>query len=1263
MTVYEMMLKLNRTVDRLDNTYLAVEEEGAKKKKEGRGGGQSGGGAKTADTSAVHLRYNPRRPWNENVSHMLSELMRWSATRSGLDLGEDGYVDADALIERVNKALSAAGGVQLIANAEELAEVIESIQQTGDRAQDEQNNRFRVDRKYGKVFVRCHQGHAMENYEGWGGRIKLEKIFTRFQGADEYLYHSTDEKGFIGILQTGITCTKRMVHLWKSGAHKQGRKRSELVVRVSVAALKAHNIPIWQAGNGVLLIAQSVPLDCVSAEPPASETVKEIKSLGFKTLEAIPGKPTSREKERIDELKLDFFHDLCAAQMDRVLCVLCKCIRTNIEEMRSRKNSKLDRVEQYMTAFIYPKVRPNLDIKVQITHNAEEAVYLVMINGALDSDLMYCAKHYQFPRGCPVLWKPEQFVDFRGFYPKFDNDAKKQDSFDASLLDGAVKLSFFKKWSGFLLHVVAWKNEKGEYRWTVATKKNADMDNRFYEYGQELVSELIKRNGADFIMRLADEQLYLGGEAMHTKDEHGYITRKNALVVTCIGSGIYADLECVGPIANELQPLMQYKDVTGVAEFCREYGLDYDSAVTVVGDLREFVMDGLLQNRDMLTNSMVDKILMSGKFKGLSVLEGSADHSSIAGDVLEGFVFNLEYENQSKYTTKVKLPHYTWKTMFLREWLEKVRNKNAGEDVSPESLVGLQFEPTDVQPKIDDFVRKWCCTSGGKEHFQKLLQSAVALIRKGWAQELMRPGTENCTNRVHVKLGEHVESLSPEQLDSLVNEFYSSPDGTVSADTPPITIWVCLGPIGAGKSSLASLLGKFVEEKIGSSLVEVIDADQVVSKEYLLRLGSERNPVTKTWLWRAISRGKIPIISAGGGQFFQHITDDNALFSLKQDVRKIFRRKCELVVFFPERHDKSAGPATGELISLGPSEVDTFIQGLYPSAEQPNVQGSSPEAEHFKRLHPLSVALPKHLDSFYMGFYEVMSARIENGDWNAGQNGNETGEGAYHKWTLDVYKRSFGNRRFASLIAEAADRVFRLPYVATDPIGDFNARVVSCGTNLDLLGPLITRKETLPCSFNQVRALMANEKMEVKHVTLGYGSDLVISSEQWDQMDEIVQCEYEGKRFSMDLSKEDNASYTSTIIVDKLGEFPGHLMSDTNRYPHVTVSSGSFPPVSSEGIIHWLEAAALKPDHADFHLTDITKKNSFVFRRAGLKQDVMVPKVHPTTMEPIISKNGPLMIREKGNCSIGLDTVRYTCIGISAGVYSDWSAGGGSRRK
>jgi hypothetical protein len=996
--------------------------------------------------------------------------------------------------------------------------------------------------------------------------------------------------------------------------------------------------------------------------------------LGFQNMERLNPGLAKPDLERVEnKLKLDFFNDLCTARMNTVLCVLSDCIKRMISSMTGHYDSdRLRILETYMNTYIYNQNPKPVDMKIQITKNTNEEVYLVMINGQNDSDLMYCAKRYKFPRGCPVLWKPREFVDFRGFYPKFDNDAKKQDIFDYSLLEGAVKLSFFKKWSGFLLHVIAWKNGGGEYRWTVATKKNADYDNKYNEMGRELVSDLIKHHGHGFIESLATERLYLGGEAMHTKDEHAYIARRNALVVTCIGSGLYADLTCAQPIAEpiteEYQPLMQYKDVNGVAEFCKAHGLGYDSAVTVDSGLREFVMDGLLEHRDTLTNRDVDMILESDKFPGLSVLKGTADHSAIAGNVLEGFVFNLEYEGKSKYTTKVKLPHYTWKTMFLRTWLKKVRNMDvvssvgAEDDVPPESLVNLHFDAAGVEAKIDEFVRIWCCTSDGRKYFKKLLKSAVVLVRSNWVRDLVEktPGV-NLTNRVHVKLGEYVETLPTTELDRLAGQFYSSPN--MDIDAPPISIWVCLGPIGAGKSSLASLLGRFVNEKIGPSLVEVIDADLVVNPDFVLRLKSERNPATKTSLWSAISRGRIPIISAGGGQFCRNISEDTADFALKDDVARIFGRRCELVVFFPERCESEFKEATGELLPLEPGDVDPFIHRLYPSADRPDVKTMSASAERFKAKHPSSVAQPRQLDSYYMELYEVMSDRIRDGKWAVETRGRETAEALYHRCTLDVYTKSFGNRRFALQIANAADYVFRLPYVATDEVAEFNARVVSCGRNLNLLRPLVTPKDMLPCRFEQVRALMANEEGEIKHVTLGYGSGIAITPEKWDEMDKIKECAFEGSRFYMDLKKVGDANFTSTIMVDKLSDELSQLMFQTDRYPHVTISYDTFRPADSVCIIPWLEQATLGSDSVgDFYLSDARGTN-FVFLQVNLKQDAMVARTNPKTGAPIMKGSVPVTCKEKGNCSAGQEKVRYTCIGISAGLHSDWSVGGGARRK
>jgi hypothetical protein len=972
------------------------------------------------------------------------------------------------------------------------------------------------------------------------------------------------------------------------------------------------------------------------------------------------------------DLKLQFFHDLCVLRMHRVLCVLGSHIKGALQDGREALDaSRLRYVEDYMQAHIYKLESKALKMKVQISTHGDSGVHLVMINSRFDPDLIYCAKKYQFPRGCPVLWKPGQFVDFRGFYPKFDNDDIQRDIFDSTLLQGAVRLSFFKKWSGFLLHVIAWRDEHGGYKWTVATKKNADHDNKYNRFGRELVSRLIEQKDSGLIKHLADERMYLGGEAMHMQDEHGYITKTNALVVTCIGSGLFADIQ--GAPTNEVQPLMRYKDVSEVAEFCREHHLTYDSAVTVVGDLRTFVMEQLLQHRDRLTNAMVDSVLQS-EFPGLAVLQGTADHAAIAGNVLEGFVFNLEYADQSKYTTKVKLPHYTWKTMFLRVWLIKIcpaaetqrPSTTTSYDekmVSPASLSDLEVDVAQVEADIDVFLQRWCCTSDGRRYFEKLLKGAVVLVREHWTRTL--PPSD--TNRVHVRLGEYVESLSAEDLDTLSGRFYASPHGGMDVGAPPISIWVCLGPIGAGKSALASLLGRCVENLKSPFPVEVIDGDEVVSNGLTFTLGAERNAATKTKLWSAISRGRVPIISAGGGQFIRDASGDAKVFSLKEDVVRIFGRKCKIVAWFPERKaDRQRDETQGEFLPLEDEEREPFIRRLYPSTEAPSVNAPSEDAE-FKARNPKSVAGPSHLDAFYMDLYETVKRRLVDNAWKSDKSGRESVEAMYHRWTLDMYKRSFNNRRFASLIASVADCVFRLPYVATESISEFSDKVASSDANNALLSSLITRHDRLDSSFQQVRALMVDAKGGVYHVTLGFEMTILfpVTPERWEELEALRGCKFEGRRFHMVLKKKGGGDFSDTITVDKVSEGLNELMlTGSDIHPHVTVARGVFRAGDSEKIIRWLEnAAAHRAQSADFELAD-AKNNPYIFSVGDMRPDTISPVVNPKTGKAIMKENDePLTTIVKGNCSVGEEVVNYTCIGISAGMHTDWVVGGGARRK
>ena len=118
-------------------------------------------------------------------------------------------------------------------------------------------------------------------------------------------------------------------------------------------------------------------------------------------------------------------------------------------------------------------------LKLQFNHHEASGLYLVMVNGQHDYQLIDLAHKYQFPRGCLVLWSPGLWMGARGFFPKFENDRPEQVSFDVSLLEGAEKLSFFVKWSGFLGHFLCFRDDTRRVWWTVASKKSADCSYTF----------------------------------------------------------------------------------------------------------------------------------------------------------------------------------------------------------------------------------------------------------------------------------------------------------------------------------------------------------------------------------------------------------------------------------------------------------------------------------------------------------------------------------------------------------------------------------------------------------------------------------------------------------------------------------------------------------------------------------------------------------------------------------------------------------------
>lgn len=606
----------------------------------------------------------------------------------------------------------------------------------------------------------------------------------------------------------------------------------------------------------------------------------------------------------------------------------------------------------------------SMNLKFYFSHSLD--LYLIMLNGSNDHVLVRLGNKMNLPRGCVLLWKQNRSIDFRGFFPKFENDKIKETEFDMGLLEGASTLSFFKKWSGYLLHIIAFGDEGGRYYWTVCSKKSADQESKYIQWGRAIMEPKISD---ELVQILADQHMYVGGEVMTPDDVHGYRAREKCVIVTCVGQGTFAHLSAPEKNVGHGRLLMHYLTSDKVWEFAQQYGLDCDSPITVKNSLVEFV-GTVLKDRDGLTDSQFERNLKQFQQKKtliISVQQGSVTHQRVVGDILEGFVFNIFYTDSTKgkKTVKVKLPYYTWRTMFLREMIQK-------------HLVGKtdEEEPlwlcTQTRTRIEDFAERWCCTEEGKERFQRMMKCAIFQLST-------LPESEYGQEGYHVLLADYVEKMyNTPQFQQMVTQFdiMVPPNGSTQE---PITVCMVLGPVGAGKSSLMRRL-----VALDPLRFQAVDGDQV-GGALTQQLGAERNPTTFFRIYEAILQHKIPVISHGGGAFVKGFKSNPKTCFLKESLRKAFgTRVIRLVTVLVDIAPKdTAQRVTTELTT-------ELLEGLY------------------KRMSEADVGA-------------VVRARVERGEsgWPALKNEKESAARI-----AKIYQLSLANAANAQAIVNDSDCVF-----------------------------------------------------------------------------------------------------------------------------------------------------------------------------------------------------------------------------------------------
>ena len=490
------------------------------------------------------------------------------------------------------------------------------------------------------------------------------------------------------------------------------------------------------------------------------------------------------------------------------------------------------------------------------TQPSRQQIFVVIVSCKEDWLLVKLANAHSFPRGFPILWQPGASMQYFGFYPKFSND-ERQTADDTTEFQHIKRLEFFKKWSGFLGQVFAF-NFNGHKCWTVVTKNCADYTSSFVVEARRLFAPHVTSRLVDQMLK---SNVHLCAEVISLNDQvHGARVLKETVIVTAIGSGRTFDLNRPSKVTYN-DTFVDFFKNDSLVKFCRTFNLPCDSSIMVkTPEAAKEFMHQLCRERDFMTDSKLNQLIT--KFgTHIDVNQGTISHVDILGDCLEGLVIKKFTGPDTWSTIKYKFPGYTVRTMLLRP----------------------QFQNFNISHKLDSvtlsFVDHWCVTAEGKDFWHNFGQQCF----------LRYPSFMETRDKANDHIGFHIQLadmmleepttaqiVTPETFNTFVNANVNS------------TIVVCLGPIGSGKSSVATEVVKV----LGAAAVH-IDGDELgIGANTVKVLGNERNDYTRWCVVKALMNGLIPVVSTGGGALFANGKNQ----SLRQFVQRTTGLTCKVAV-------------------------------------------------------------------------------------------------------------------------------------------------------------------------------------------------------------------------------------------------------------------------------------------------------------------------------------------------------------------------------
>jgi shikimate kinase len=568
-----------------------------------------------------------------------------------------------------------------------------------------------------------------------------------------------------------------------------------------------------------------------------------------------------------------------------------------------------------------------------------DGVILIIISGNSDKLLNRLASECQFPRGFPIIYIPNKSIHMYGFYPKFENDDRQDVIENSDEFKDIAYLTFNYKYSGFLGQLIPFKYNDTYYYTTCA--KNS-TGNKFSKEIHRIIKDKCTQ---EVIEDLVEKNLHICGETMSKYDQvHGSKVLQDSFIVTMIAVGhcvnfsyvtkdtnvdqdasanaeedgffsfgldnevlssdedVSSELEVVSiyghTYSESEKSLIKFLNGVEVLEKSLEYSFSVDNIFTI-NDKSILFLQTLSKDRNYLNLTRFQQII-DDLGSVVEVKSGNFDHASALGDVLEGIIIKILYNNGNKKTLKLKFPYYTIRTMFLRNTFFKLNDESSKVNLNyinslAEVITNNPCGGSAYKDAIARFKDQWVINDGVGKLYYDLVCNLLCENLQAWCADYINLYTSFIqSDEVNGLL--YSEGSSANEIgypfyafhiyviDRVFNELFPSVNtfekarevlqqrnmdvpvilSSVKASTPVNIIFV-FGAIGTGKSTFGNKLQKLIGD--GSVHIDGDILDLEVS-ENVYALGEERNPYT---IWKMIEamllNGKLPIITTGGGVF------------------------------------------------------------------------------------------------------------------------------------------------------------------------------------------------------------------------------------------------------------------------------------------------------------------------------------------------------------------------------------------------------------